>query len=89
MPFKCNSFIAKQTVHSQRCLALILSSIFNHGISVANSDFKTAKDAGNGFLTEEERAGCLTLIVLWLSIFCVSPSLCNVLVCDCGLPWSY
>ena len=33
-------------------------------------------------LAEEERVGCFTLIVLWLSVFCVSSSLCRGLVCS-------
>ena len=33
-------------------------------------------------LAEEERAGCFTLIVLWLSVFCVSSSWCIGLVCS-------
>ena len=33
-------------------------------------------------LAEEERAGCFTLIVLWLSVLCVSSSLCHRLVCN-------
>ena len=33
-------------------------------------------------LAEEERVGCFTLIVLWLSVFCVSSSRCLGLVCS-------
>ena len=45
--------------------------------------------------SEEERAGCFTLIVIYLSCGCLcSVSLprgivgCSV-VCDCGISWSY
>ena len=39
-------------------------------------------------LTEEEKADCLTLIVLCCGCLC-SVSLPQSMVCDCGIFWSY
>ena len=40
-------------------------------------------------LTEEEKIGWFTLIVIWLSVLCSSSSSCLGTVCDCGISWQY
>ena len=39
-------------------------------------------------LAEEERAGCFTLILLWITVFCFSSLRCHGLVCS-PLMWHF
>ena len=75
-----NKFGDSVVVYSLFVVALIVYGGFVWGACYVMCLFESIQFSN--ILAGEERAGCFTLIVLWLSLFSVSSSRCRGLICS-------